>query len=243
MVQVYLIGDVPFEGAPAEKPIKDSDAHFLPDYPVVLEVVVLGHFLHVLLDEVVDVLAEEIQVGFPQDLLGVLLVHQVLQKQHEQQVEGLELPPLDLTAHQLPKLDHPVSNANIPPSKTHAAPSIQMHVHLRKHFDFVQVVLVQLCLRHLFQQLAQLNDSLSGRGLPHLLLLFSFRRKEVLFGGGRRQLGLCFFWFFFVEFVFDGGTSSFFVLGGRFDDFAWGLGRLRVTFPSCFCLMWVKRAA
>lgn len=65
---VYSVGNISFVGAPAKKVIKNGDAIIFTDYLVPIEVVVLGHLAYVLFDEIVDVLAEEIHVGVPQDL-------------------------------------------------------------------------------------------------------------------------------------------------------------------------------
>jgi hypothetical protein len=75
-----------------------------------------------------------------QYLFRVLLVDDVLQKQHEQEIEGLKLPPLDLSANLLGKLNETVSDADISVRQTHWSVSgVEVNIHLRKHLDLVQM--------------------------------------------------------------------------------------------------------
>ena len=66
-----------------------------------------------LLHKIIYILTEQIHIGFRQYLLGVLLVDDVLQEKHEQQVEGLEFNPLYFGADQLCELDETVGDADI----------------------------------------------------------------------------------------------------------------------------------
>lgn len=52
-------------GAPVEKLIKNGDGDVFADDPVVIEIVVLSHFLEVFFDEVVDVLAKQVHGRLP----------------------------------------------------------------------------------------------------------------------------------------------------------------------------------
>lgn len=242
--EVDAVGDVAFAHAPVEEAIEEPYAIFLLDDPQSVELIILSHFSDVVLDEVVDVLAEEVHVVLAQHFLVIFGIHDKLQEQHEQQVEGLELSPRNFGAHVLRKLEQSVRHADVAVGDDGGSTAgIQVDVHFRKHIDLVQVRLVQLLVRHLVQNLHNLLDCDFGERLPAQPLLLRFWREEgftidVLIAGlgGLLQVLL-------VALGLDGRTTPFFVEGGGLGDLAGSLSGRIVTLPSCFCLMWVKSAA
>ena len=83
LIEVYPISDVTFSCAPTKKLIKSFYGIFLIDYPVVLKVIIFSHFLHVFLDEIIDVLTHEIHIKFPKYLLRVLFIDYILKEKHK----------------------------------------------------------------------------------------------------------------------------------------------------------------
>ena len=65
------------------------------------------------LPKIIDILTQQIHIGFRQYLLRIFFIDDVLQKEHEQQVEGLEFNPLYFRADQLCELYETVSNADV----------------------------------------------------------------------------------------------------------------------------------
>jgi hypothetical protein len=70
--------------APVEEVIKDTYTILFPNNPQSFELVVLSHVPEVVLDEVVNVLAEEVHARVGEKLLAVLGVDDELQEEHEE---------------------------------------------------------------------------------------------------------------------------------------------------------------
>lgn len=237
---IDAIGHISLMHAPMEEPKEDADAILLPEHPQALQLVVLGHIPQVVLQEIVDVLAEEVQVALGQDATVRFGVHYELQEQHEEQVEGLEAAPVDLRADPAGELEEPVGDADTARGhRGRTAARVQVDAHLREDLDFVQVGLVQLLGRHLPEKESHALHCGLGQRLPPLAFLRCFRREGV----NRRRLGRRGRIGQLLILGPHGRSSPLVVLRGRFGDLAGGLRGEGGTLPSCFCLMWVKSAA
>jgi len=129
--EINFVGDVPLAGAPSEKLVEYFDAVFLGNDPVALEGVILGHFTHMFLHEIIHVFAEGIHIGLGNNLFRVLFVYYVLQEQHEQQVERLEFYPLYPWTHQLGELEEAIGHADVPVGVVDGGcPGVQVDVYL-----------------------------------------------------------------------------------------------------------------
>jgi hypothetical protein len=70
--------------APVEEVIKNTYTILFSNYPQGLKLVVLSHVPQVVLDELVNVLAEEVHARVGEKLLAVLGVDDELQEEHEE---------------------------------------------------------------------------------------------------------------------------------------------------------------
>ena len=154
LVHVDFVGDVSLSGAPLEEVVEYFDTVGFLNDPMILELVVLCHLCHMILHVLVDVLAKKIHIRLAEAFLAVLLVYYILQEQHEEQVEGLELGPHYPRAHQVGELYEPVRDADIAIGVTDGhRPRVEVHIHLRKDLDLVQVGLVERLSWHFAQEL------------------------------------------------------------------------------------------
>jgi hypothetical protein len=222
---------------------EDTDTVLLPDYPEVLELVVLRHVLQVVLDEVVDVLAEDVHARLSEQLLVAEGVDDELQEEHEEQVEGLECFPADLGADCTCKFEKSISNTDISLRvNCGSRPCIQINIHFGKDLDFIEMGLVEVLHWHFQQKLGDLSHHPFRVSLSLYSLLLSLRRKNGFWiwwlGGTEVVLRV-----FLILLGLDGRASSLLILRGRFGDLAGRLGDVNCTLPSCFCLIWVKSAA
>jgi hypothetical protein len=67
----------------------------------------------VVLDELIYVLAKDIQVGITKNLLCIFLVDYILQEQHEEEIKRLKLPPKYTFAYSLRKLHKPIRSTEV----------------------------------------------------------------------------------------------------------------------------------
>jgi hypothetical protein len=84
-----------FEHHPLEKSVKNRNRNVFPDNYHIFNFVVLSHRLQMVLHKVVDVLTKDIHGGCSQNVFIVFFVDDELQKQNQQNIELLELFPLD----------------------------------------------------------------------------------------------------------------------------------------------------
>lgn len=84
----------------------------LPHNPNIFQRVVLRHIANVIFNKVVDVLTEKVHATRHQDSFVVLHIYYKLEKEHEQQVEGLELTPTDFGTYLLSKFEKSIGNAD-----------------------------------------------------------------------------------------------------------------------------------
>ena len=145
---VDAVGDIPLERAPLEETRTDSDGIISRECPDSVNGVVFRHFLQVVFEEIVDRLAEKVQGGFSEDALVVLGVHHELHKQCEEEVELLELPPIDPPANSLAEFEESVSETDITPGVICLCASAETDTQLCEGFDFVEVGLVEDFSRH-----------------------------------------------------------------------------------------------
>ena len=60
---IDAIGHIPLMHAPMEEPKEDPNAILLPEHPQSFQLIILRHIPQVVLQEIVDILAEEVQVA------------------------------------------------------------------------------------------------------------------------------------------------------------------------------------
>lgn len=223
-----------------EKPEEYSNRIFLFEHPQILQLVILRHILEMVMEEVVDVLTEKVQISLSKDASVGFRVDDELYEQHEKKVEWLEMTPLYLRAHRPRELQKTISDADIPlRHRCRTTAGVQVHAHLRKYLNLVQMRLVELLLRHPLQQTSHLPHRSLCQHLPSLPFLQSLRRERGFLYGFRGRGGLT----SFFDLWFEWRSSSLIVLRWRFGNFSRGLNESSDTFPSCFCLMCVKSAA